>query len=83
MQDLLGAYTSFYISKHQGHKLTWDHALGTATLAARFAAGNKELSVSLYQCVVLLLFNDNVELAYKDIEEGTRMGELSYVLWCD
>ncbi|KZP32792.1 hypothetical protein FIBSPDRAFT_882127 [Athelia psychrophila] len=78
MQDLLGAYTSFYISKHQGHKLTWDHALGTATLAARFAAGNKELSVSLYQCVVLLLFNDNVELAYKDIEEGTRMGELSY-----
>lgn len=75
MQHLLMAYTDFYTSKHKGHKLTWDHALGTATLTARFTAGIKELSVSLHQCVVLLLFNESVELAYNNIHEAVQMGK--------
>lgn len=75
MQDQLTAYTAFYKGRHQGHKIEWDHALGTATLKARFKAGQKELSVSLYQCIVLLLFNDSAELSYADIKEHTRMGE--------
>ena len=75
MQDQLTAYTAFYKGRHQGHKIEWDHALGTATLKARFKAGQKELSVSLHQCIVLLLFNDSVDLSYADIKEQTRMGE--------
>ena len=73
--DLLH-YTTFYKAKHQGHKLEWDHSLGTATIKARFDAGNKDLSVSLYQAVVLLLFNDETEIGYKVILEATRMGEI-------
>ena len=72
--DLLD-YAAFYKAKHQGHKLEWDHSLGTATIKARFGAGNKDLTVSLYQAVVLLLFNDETEIGFKAILEATRMGE--------
>lgn len=72
--DLMN-YATFYKAKHQGHKLEWDHSLGTATIKARFAAGNKDLTVSLYQAVVLLLFNGETEIGYKAILEATRMGE--------
>jgi cullin-4 len=51
------------------------HALGTATLRARFPAGAKELSVSLYQAVILLLFNGADEVPFADIKTATRMGE--------
>ncbi|CDO70959.1 hypothetical protein BN946_scf184829.g68 [Trametes cinnabarina] len=74
MQQDLADYTEFYKKKHQGRKLDWDHALGTATLKARFNAGEKELSVSLYQAVILLLFNEETTISYADIKEQTRLG---------
>src|ERR1700722_2944720 len=73
MQDELTSYTEFYKKKHQGHKLYWDHTLGTATLKAQFSAGPKDLSVSLYQAIVLLLFNNVDELSYNEILEQTHM----------
>ncbi len=72
-QDL-DAYRDFYRIKHQGHKLDWDHALGTATLKARFKNAEKELSVSLHQAVVLLLFNENDELSVAEIQAQTGLG---------
>ncbi|KAI0651391.1 Cullin-domain-containing protein [Trametes meyenii] len=82
MQDDLGSYTEYYKKKHQGRKLDWDHALGTATLKTRFKGGEKELSVSLYQAVVLLLFNTDETLSYADIKAQTRLedGELGRTL---
>lgn len=77
MQEELRKYSTFYKTKHQGHKLDWDHALGIATLRARFKGGEKELSVSLYQAIILLLFNDSDELPFADIMTQTRMGEWS------
>ncbi|KAI5997757.1 hypothetical protein EDC04DRAFT_2909505 [Pisolithus marmoratus] len=78
MQSELAAYVAFYKSKHQGHKLDWDHSIGTATLKARFSSATKELTVSLYQTVVLLLFNEPVELGCKQILEATRMDSLFF-----
>ncbi|KAH9836648.1 Cullin-domain-containing protein [Rhodofomes roseus] len=75
MQDELTKYMTFYKSKHSGRKLDWDHALGTATIKARFTNGGKELSVSLYQGIVLLLFNESTELSFKEIQEQTRMDD--------
>ncbi|KAI6152900.1 Cullin family-domain-containing protein, partial [Pisolithus thermaeus] len=75
MQSELAAYVKFYKSKHQGHKLDWDHSIGTATLKSRFSSATKDLTVSLYQAVVLLLFNESAELGYKQILEATRMDE--------
>ncbi|EMD41477.1 hypothetical protein CERSUDRAFT_110046 [Gelatoporia subvermispora B] len=73
MQEELIKYSAFYKSKHQGRKLDWDHSLGIATLKAQFKPGEKELSVSLYQAVVLLLFNDGEEISFPDIKAQTRM----------
>jgi len=76
MQADLSVYHRFYKSKHQNHRLDWDHALGTATLKARFRKGPKDLSVSLYQAIVLLLFNDEDELGFKTIKEQTRLDDM-------
>ncbi|KAI6018868.1 hypothetical protein EDC04DRAFT_2541183, partial [Pisolithus marmoratus] len=83
MQSELAACVAFYQSKQQGHKLDWDHCIGTATLKAGFSSATKELThlslafpmVSLYQTVVLLLFNESVELGCKQILEAIRMDE--------
>lgn len=82
MQEELTKYTEFYKAAHTGYVLDWDHSLGSATLKARFNAGVKELSVSLYQTIVLLLFNEAVALPFGDIKEQTRMGASSYLVNC-
>ncbi|KAL0068060.1 hypothetical protein AAF712_004964 [Marasmius tenuissimus] len=73
LQAELAAYDGYYREKHKNRSLTWDHSLGTMSLKGRFKAAPKELSVSLYQGVVLLLFNDGVELSYEEIKEATLM----------
>lgn len=75
MQVALSKFEEYYKAKHSGHKLEPDHTLGTATLKARFTGGTKELSVSLSQALVLLLFNDSLELEFQDIKDQTRMGK--------
>lgn len=75
MQADLTKYEGFYKSKHSNYVLDWNHSLGTMVLKARFKPCIKELSVSLYQGIVLLLFNDATEISYKEIKEQTNMGE--------
>lgn len=70
----LEQFDKFYHTKHERHKIDWYHSLGTVTLTARFPAGQKELSVSLYQAVVLLLFNEKDNLGYTEIKEQTNLG---------
>lgn len=67
-------FTKFYDQKHQGRKLVWDHALGTVILKTRFDAGSKDLSLSLYQTIVMSLFADIDEVTFTDIKAQTRMG---------
>lgn len=74
MQSELDGFAAFYSEKHQGHKIEWSHALGTVSLRAHFAAGQKELSVSLYQAVILLLFNDTTEIPYSDVKLHIGIG---------
>jgi cullin 4 len=64
MQFVLSGYVNFYKKKHQGRKLEWDHAMGTMILRAQFDTGSKELSVSFYQGIILLLFNDATKLSF-------------------
>lgn len=74
MQSELSDYTNFYKNKHSGRKLDWAHSLGTVVLRARFSEGIKELRVSLYQALVLLLFNERDKISFTDIKEETRIG---------
>jgi len=80
MQAILMHFGNFYKEKHQGHKFEWDHALGTVTMRAAFQGGVKELSVSLYQAVILLLFNAATELPLEEIHENTCLGAHAFIL---
>ena len=53
----LESFTRHYKSKHGGRKLDWKHPLAQCQIKAKFARGNKELVVSSFQAIVLLLFN--------------------------
>lgn len=67
------AFKKFYLSKHSGRRITWQNSLGHCTLKAQFPHGRKELHVSLFQTVVLMLFNSADNLTFKDIAETTSI----------
>jgi cullin 4 len=72
---LRDTFAKFYVSKHSGRKLTWQHTLDTCVLKAIFKRGSKELSVSLYQTLILLLFNEaKGSLRLEDIRSATQLG---------
>lgn len=60
-------FKEFYLSKHSGRRLVWYNTLGMCVLKSHFPSGPKELSVSLLQAVVLMLFNDVDTLTFHDI----------------
>ena len=69
-------FEKFYDTKYNGRKLAWKHQLAHCQLRARFPNGNKELVVSSFQAIVLLLFNELPEggtLNYRQIQEATTL----------
>uniref|UniRef100_A0A1A9V8H1 Cullin-4A n=1 Tax=Glossina austeni TaxID=7395 RepID=A0A1A9V8H1_GLOAU len=75
-------FNKFYLAKHSGRKLQWQPTLGNCVLKARFDGGPKELLVSLFQALVLLLFNEKDNLAFEEILAATNIedGELRRTL---
>lgn len=65
--QLQEVFNSYYTSKHNGRRLQWHPYLGHCILKANFPLGRKELAVSLLQTIVLLLFNDDDAVSYRDI----------------
>lgn len=77
-QALIGyqeTFKSFYLTKHSGRKLSWQHVDGSCVVKAHFPKGKKILNLSLYQTIVTVLFNDANEISYSDIEQATGIGE--------
>ncbi|CAM8996218.1 unnamed protein product [Rhodiola kirilowii] len=64
-------FKEFYLSKYNGRRLMWQNSLGHCVLKADFPKGKKELAVSLFQAVVLMLFNDADKLSFQDIKESS------------
>ena len=64
-------FKKYYLSNHNGRRLTWQTNMGSADLKALFGAKRHELNVSTYQMVILLLFNDRNELSFKEMREST------------
>ncbi|PKY03551.1 cullin-4B [Aspergillus campestris IBT 28561] len=74
----VGDFEKFYNTKYNGRKLNWKHQLAHCQIRARFPKGTKELVVSSFQAVVLLLFNDvpeNGTLNYAQIQEATMLSD--------
>ena len=71
-------YEDHYKKKHTGRRLTWKHSLAHCVLRAHFPKGNKELGVSSFQAIVLLLFNNLSEgefLSYAQIQSATGLSK--------
>ncbi|KAF5944755.1 hypothetical protein HYC85_018832 [Camellia sinensis] len=64
-------FKEFYLSKYSGRRLMWQNSLGHCVLKAEFPKGRKELAVSLFQTVVVMLFNDAQNLSFQDIKDST------------
>ena len=79
ISKVMSKFEEHYKSKHSGRKLTFKHALAHCQLKAKFAKGSKELVVSGFQAVVLLLFNDlptpNTSLPYSEIKSATALSD--------
>lgn len=69
------AFEKFYTSKHNGRKLQWQPNLGQCTLVA-YLQERHELLVSVFQALVLLLFNDRDEYTFREVAELTKIEPL-------
>ncbi|KAJ2493974.1 hypothetical protein IWW37_000052 [Coemansia sp. RSA 2050] len=66
-------FVRFYNEKHNGRKLFWQPNLGTCLLKVVFDEGIKELSLTIMQGTVLLLFSEQDVLSYEQIQENTGL----------
>lgn len=73
-------FRTFYAARNAGRRLHWAHSLGTCTITANFPkCGEKELHVSEFQAIVLLLFNglqSGEKLSYTAIREQTGLDDV-------
>ena len=74
IERIKAGFEKFYLDKHSGRQLTWQANMGTADIRAYFAESKgkiktRELNVSTYAMVILLLFNDLSPGASLDFEE--------------
>lgn len=73
------SFDHFYTSKHTGRRLTWKHALSHCVIKAKFNKGYKELLVSAFQAVVLVLFNEidpSDSLSYTTLQISTGLVDI-------
>lgn len=68
-------FEKYYLSKHNGRKLEWQPSLDNCKVKANFKTQSKELHVSLYQLLVLQLFNVYDTLTMEDIKSHTNIPE--------
>lgn len=70
-------FEAFYQKRNSGRRLHWQHSLGTLSITTLFGkAGVKELHVSTFQAIVLMLFNKlepGQKLSYNDIRTQTGL----------
>lgn len=71
--ELQSVFNKFYLQKHTGRKLQWQPTLGHCVLKATFDQGPKDLQVSLFQALVLLLFNDNDTLTFEEVKAACNI----------
>lgn len=69
-------FEAHYQRKHTGRKLQWKHALAHCQLEANFPIAKRELIVSSFQAIVLMLFNgmpDEQHLSYEHIKSESGL----------
>jgi cullin-4 len=78
IKTAIDEYERHYKSKHSGRKLDWKHSLAHCQMKANFSKGTKELVVSSFQAIILLLFNDiaaSEHLSYEFLKSESGLPE--------
>ncbi|KAI2798019.1 hypothetical protein RDWZM_000379 [Blomia tropicalis] len=70
LQHYQTIFTNFYLTKHQGRKLTWQDSFGHCVVKASYDKFDKDFQVSFIQTLVLLQFMQNDERSLKDIRNA-------------
>ncbi|KAF3895625.1 Ubiquitin ligase subunit CulD [Trichophyton interdigitale] len=79
ISQAINNFEEFYNNKYSGRRLHWKHTLAHCQLKARFPLGDKELVVSSFQAIVLLLFNDvagSETLSYEVIKKASGLSDV-------
>lgn len=67
-------FSTFYSAHYTGRSLRWSPLLGQCTLRANYEGSvRKEMSVSIFQAIVLLLFNNATSMTCKEIGAATNI----------
>jgi cullin 3 len=70
-------FTTFYIEKYNGRKLTWCHNLGQADIKGYFDNHTiKEFSVSTYQLMIMILFNQQASYTMDELRQLTMIPDI-------
>jgi cullin-4 len=83
IKSSIDKFEAHYKLKHSGRKLDWKHALAHCQVKAKFPRGNKELVVSSFQAIVLLLFNGlglEEQLDYNYLKQATGLRKSFHLL---
>ncbi|KAJ3150527.1 Cullin-2 [Geranomyces michiganensis] len=77
LEQNIMSFTSYYATQYSGRKLTWMHHLAKADVRVIGMDKRYELSLSLHQTAVLMLFNapEAAALSVVDMCAGTRLAE--------
>lgn len=73
IQRCCEVFKKYYLSNHNGRRITWQTNMGTADLKAIFGTKRHEITVSTYQMAILMLFNDKSDYSYKEIQDATQI----------
>eukprot|EP00039_Didymoeca_costata_P016531 m.298258 g.298258 ORF g.298258 m.298258 type:complete len:739 (+) comp16408_c0_seq1:174-2390(+) len=71
--EIQDTFNTFYCKSHRNRKLTWQTSLGHCLLESHFPKGVKDLQISAYQALVILLFNTEETLTCAQIHERTKI----------
>mmetsp|Transcript_11985 Transcript_11985/g.17293 ORF Transcript_11985/g.17293 Transcript_11985/m.17293 type:complete len:915 (-) Transcript_11985:1399-4143(-) len=72
-------FESYYDNKYQGRRISWQYSLCTCVVKANFPGKQVDLTLTLYQALVLRCFNENDTLRIPQIMEQTGIGDRAEV----
>jgi len=67
VQEHVSHFEKYYDNKYQGRRITWQFSLCNCTLKANFPKKKIDLSVNLFQALVLLSFNESEALTLPQV----------------
>ncbi|CAM9019709.1 unnamed protein product [Wickerhamomyces anomalus] len=73
LDSLKTAFDEYYLKLHNGRSLNWAYNFGTIDIRMKFDKKIHELNMSLYCGIIVLLFEENDELTFQQIEQLTKI----------